>query len=189
MSCSSNSSIAECVGSRSTFRRRRAVLALLAGVPVLGLPKLARAAVGPVVGLMRWGRGEFRRFGFLVYEATLWAGEDPQRLPLALRLDYKRNIAGTDIVEASVKEMRRFNDDEGQLQNWAAQMESIFPDIKAGDHLVGVHQPDGAHFYQNERLLGVIDAPGFADAFFAIWLDPRTSAPELRLALLRRAGA
>ena len=37
----------------------------------------------------------------LVYEATLWAGDDPQRPPLALRLDYKRNLSGVAIAEAS----------------------------------------------------------------------------------------
>ena len=47
---------------------------------------------------------------------------------------------------------------------------------------------DGARFYQGDRLLGAIDTPGFAEAFFAIWLDTRTSAPDLRQALLHRPG-
>jgi hypothetical protein len=33
---------------------------------------------------------------------------------------------------------------------------------------------------------GEIAEPEFARLFFAIWLDPRTSAPDLRAALLRR---
>jgi hypothetical protein len=33
-------------------------------------------------------------------------------------------------------------------------------------------------------LLGTIDDPVFARAFFAIWLDPRTREPQLRNRLL-----
>ena len=54
----------------------------------------------------------------------------------------------------------------------------------AGDHLIGLYRPEGAYFYQGERLLGAIASPAFAAAFFAIWLDGRTSAPDLRAALL-----
>ena len=62
-------------------------------------------------------------------------------------------------------------------------------DVKPGDHILGVYRPDGARFYQDDRLIGAIGVPGFAEAFFGIWLDARTSAPDLRQALLRRPGA
>jgi len=165
--------------------RRRVLFMAGAASALLWQPLRAYASNAQVAGLRRWGSGEFRRFGFLVYEATLWAGDDPQRPPLALRLDYKREIEGKAIAAASVKEMRRFVADESLLQRWGQQMQHIFPDVKPGDHLLGVHGSDGARFYQDGRLLGGIDSPGFADAFFAIWLDARTSAPELRAALLR----
>jgi len=163
--------------------QRRALLLALAAWPFAGLAMAAPAT------LRRWGSGEFRRFGFLVYEATLWAGDDPGRPPLMLRLEYKRNIAGTAIAEASVKEMRRTVADETRLADWGERMARIFPDVKPGDHIVGHHVGDGAVFMQGERLLGRIDETDFAQAFFGIWLDPRTSAPELRAALLRRTGA
>lgn len=166
-------------------RRRRLLLALAAS-PLLGVFPAARAKVEALAGLKRWGSGEYRRFGFLVYEATLWAGEDPQRPPLALRLDYKRNIEGKAIAEASIKEMRRFVSNEIQLKRWGEQLQHIFPDVKPGDHLLGLYSADGARFYQEDRLLGTMSAPGFAEAFFAIWLDARTSAPDLRAALLQR---
>ena len=187
MSSSSNLRIAE-RGGRPASPARRTLLAALACAPLLALPTAARAGSAAVAGLKRWGRGEFRRFGFPVYEATLWAGDDPQRPPLALRLDYKRSIEGAVIADASVREMRRFVGDEALLAQWRAQMRQIFPDVKPGDHILGVHGPDGASFYQDERLLGAIAAPEFAEAFFGIWLDERTSAPELRAALLGRAG-
>ena len=154
--------------------------------PLAGLAN--SAAEGPTAGFRRWGSGEFRRFGFLVYEATLWAGgEDPLRPPLALKLTYKRNISGQDIAEASVKEIRNLGlADEAVLRNWGEQMARIFPDVRPGDHILGLQLPEGARFFLNDRPLGAIDDPAFARAFFAIWLDARTSAPELRAALLKR---
>lgn len=167
----------------SPTARRRLLLALAIWP---WLPALAAEPAAPVRGLRRWGQGEFRRFGFLVYEATLWGGDDPARPPLALRLDYRRNIAGSAIAEASVKEMRQLGADEALLRRWGPEMARLFPDVKPGDHIVGVYRPEGASFLFNGRPLGEIPEPEFARRFFGIWLDPRTSAPDLRAALLRR---
>ncbi len=163
---------------------RRRMLLALGAASVLGLPRPARAS--PLAGLARWGSGDLRRFGFLVFTATLWAADDPLQPPLALRLDYQRRMTGAVIARASVLEMRRFSDDRQRLAAWEAQMSQIFPDVQPGDHLVGVYRPEGAYFYQDEHLLGAITSPDFAATFFAIWLDRRTSAPELRAALLTR---
>jgi hypothetical protein len=171
-------SIAE---QRVRWPQRRTFLLALAGLPLM-----ARAAPDPTLGLQRWGSGEFRRFGFLVYEASLWAGRDPLRPPLALRLDYKRNIAGSAIADASIREMRKFGAEERTLQAWGMAMAELFPDVRVGDHIVGLYRAEGASFLYNGRLLGEIADPAFARDFFAIWLDARTSAPELRAALLRR---
>ena len=186
MSSSSNSRIAD-AGLPATGRidapyRRQVLLTLF------GLPLLAFAGDDPNAVWQRWGSGQYRRFGFLIYEATLWAGADPLRPPLALRLDYKRAIAGSAIAEASVGEMARLGADEATLQRWGGQFAQFFPDVRDGDHILGVHRPDRAVFSFNGRPLGEIVDAEFARRFFAIWLDPRTSAPELRAALLRRSG-
>ncbi len=160
--------------------RRRLVLALAAA------PFAAFANTDPTAGLKRWGNGEFRRYGFLVYEATLWAGDDPQRPPLALRLDYKRTLAGAAIADASVKEMRALGADEAALKRWGEQMTRIFPNVKEGDFIIGQYEPGVARFYFNGRLVGEVADGDFAKWFFGIWLDAKTSAPGLRAALLRR---
>lgn len=169
-------------GKNRVDAKRRALLLALAGAPFATF-----AASDPTAGLKRWGSGEFRRFGFLVYEATLWAADDPMRPPLALQLTYRRNIAGQAIAEASVKEIRNLGiADEAALQRWGGQMGRLFPDVKAGDRIIGEYQAERARFFFNDRLIGSVDEPAFAPAFFAIWLDPKTSAPDLRAALLRR---
>jgi len=181
MSCILNSRIAEPAASS---RRRRLLLAMAAA------PFAALASNDPTAGLQRWGSGEFRRFGFLVYEAMLWAGDDPLQPPLALRLTYKRNIEGRAIADASVKEIRQLGvADEAQLKRWGEVMARLFPDVRPGDQIVGQHLPEGARFFFNDRWLGEVLEPAFARAFFAIWLDPKTSAPALRAALLRRGPA
>ncbi|MDP2107626.1 MAG: chalcone isomerase family protein [Rhodocyclaceae bacterium] len=169
MSCSSN----------LRTNRRSFLLALLT------LPWTGGASAAAPTGLRRWGSGTFRRFGFLVYEATLWAADDPQQPPLALRLDYKRSIAGQDIAAASVKEMRKLVVDPQKLDAWGERMAQIFPNVRDGDHILGVWQADGVRFLQGDRMLGSVPDAAFARAFFGIWLDERTSAPELRAALLR----
>lgn len=169
----------------SSNRRRRLLLALLAAP--LSTFALAISETG---GLRRWGSGEFRRWGFLVYDATLWAGDDPLRPPLALQLTYRRKIDGRDIAEASVKEIRSLGlADEATLKRWGEQMVGIFPNVKPGDSVVGHYQSGGARFTFNGELLGSVDEPAFARAFFAIWLDPKTSAPDLRAALLTRPAS
>lgn len=147
------------------------------------------ASSGSLAGFTRLGSGEFRRFGFLIYEATLWSGAaDPLTPPYALRLIYRRNISGRQLVEASVSEMRKLKvADEAQLAEWGAALARIFPDVKPGDRIDGIHEPSGARFLYNGKPAGVVSDTAFASAFFGIWLHPDTSAPELRAALLRPA--
>ncbi len=191
MSSSSNSRTGErrargTVTPAGMRARRFTIQALLviALASIAGGP--ARAGAGPdlLAGLRRWGSGQYRRFGFLIYEATLWAGSDPLQPPMALRLDYRRSIAGADIAEASAAEMRRLGVDTASLARWRPLMENLFPDVKPGDHILGLHGPAGASFVYNGRALGAIEEADFARSFFAIWLDPRSSAPQLRAALL-----
>lgn len=167
---------------------RRDWLLVMLAAPLMARLAFARqydlpAPVAPDLKL--WGQGDYRRFGFLIYVATLWAGADPMKPPLALRLEYKRRIAGREIAEASIREMRRFTSDEAMLRVWGLQLEHVFPDVRDGDHLIGVWQPEAAVFYQDGRQIGRINDPQFARLFFSIWLDEKTSAPDLRTALLR----
>ena len=162
-----------------------AVFFLLA-IPTAGYPQAfqttGKAALQP------YGTAEFRRFGFLVYEAQLWAGNNPLEPPIALQLTYKREIAGSKIVEASVDQMRALGADEEQLGVWAAAMRRIFPNVKPGDQIVGIYQPGSAVFLFNNREIGQVNDADFARLFFGIWLDPRTSEPKLRQRLLLRGA-
>lgn len=131
------------------------------------------------------GSGTFRRFGFHVYDARLWSGAtDPLRGPLALELIYQRSIRGRDIALASLDEMRSLGAPSEGLNSWTPRLNTLFPDVRQGDRITGVSDTRSARFWHNGQPLGGVEDPAFARWFFGIWLDPRTSAPSLRAALL-----
>jgi hypothetical protein len=140
------------------------------------------------------GSGRFAWFGFHVYDAALFAspGFDPgmfQAQPFVLELTYARKLDGKGIAEASRDEIERLGlASAPQLARWHEQMLKLFPNVEKGRRLAGVNVPGtGARFYFDGKYLGSVDDPGFARAFFAIWLDPRTRAPQLRDSLLKGA--
>ena len=139
-------------------------------------------------GWQQWGSGEMSWFGFSLYRATLWvAGSSPERSPSALQLDYQRDLPRERLVQASLEEMRRLGPDEAQLQRCAPELRRVFPEVKAGDTIIGVHYPGrAAHFFYQGQPSGEVADAEFARRFFAIWLDPASRSPALRAALLKR---
>lgn len=139
------------------------------------------------------GEGRLRWFGLAVYDARLFAtgaSLDPARYgrsPFALELRYARRLAGEEIAQASHREITRLGfGSDAQRTGWLQAMRRLFPDVQPGDRITGVNLPEGrVLFYRNDSRLGIIDDRQFGDAFFAIWLDARTVAPELRRALLQ----
>lgn len=140
------------------------------------------------------GQTRLRVWGFQIYDARLWVapGFRAQRFEqhgAALELTYLRAFAAADIAARSIAEMRRSADiSVAQAAQWQQEMKRVFPDIKPGDRLLGLHMPGvGASFWFNSRPVGEIADPAFARLFFGIWLSPQTSEPAMRKALL--AGA
>lgn len=141
------------------------------------------------------GQGSYRWFGLKLYDAQFWVGEQgyrsnaPAASKFALDLRYARTLQGRKIAEASREEIQKLGlGSAQQLSAWQSQMEQIFPDVHEGTRLTGIYLPDtGVRFYLDGKPIGEIMDAAFGRAFFAIWLDPATSAPQLRTALL--AGA
>lgn len=134
------------------------------------------------------GAGEYRYFGFHVYDSRLWVTRDkpePDSV-FVLGLRYSRDFRGNRIARQSDEEIRRLGlGSEAERVRWLEEMTRLFPDVKQGDELAGQNLPGrGIRFFLNGRPIGEIADPGFARAFFAIWLDPRTRGPDLRSALL-----
>ena len=142
-------------------------------------------------GLERRGAGTMRFLGLRIYDAVLWSAAprgapvDFSR-PLALQLRYARSLKGAAIAERSVQEMEKVGaGTPEQRARWGEAMRALFPDVEDGTTLAGLHLPGrGARFFLNGQPLGEVADAAFSQAFFSIWLDARTSAPDLRTALL-----
>ena len=136
------------------------------------------------------GSGDFRWFGFSVYNAKLWSPAQQVNFdqPFALELTYRRAISRETLVDTSLDEIRRIDAQalqSGGEHEWAQQMRQAFVDVRDGTHITGVYLPgEGCRFYVNGTLQHVVDDPAFARAFFSIWLDRQTRSPKLRAALL-----
>lgn len=135
------------------------------------------------------GSGTYRWFGLRVYDAELWVGRQgyqAETAPFALDLHYGHSFSGRKIAERSATEIEKLGlGTAEQRHNWLAQMQGCFPDVDDGTHLTGIFRPgSGAAFFRDGKAICEIRDAQFAAAFFAIWLDPHTSAPSLRANLL-----
>lgn len=176
-------------------RWRHAVMAAIAACALLcpatqalALPDALIDTPGVAPGAwIRWGSGEMRWLGISLYQATLYvAGNDAGQAPLALRLEYRRDIPGARLVQASMEEMRRLGADPARLPDWEAQLQRLFPDVRKGDTITGVRVPGrGVRFFHQDLLRGEVSDAEFGRWFFAIWLHPDSRSPALRSQLLQ----
>jgi hypothetical protein len=142
-------------------------------------------------GAQKAGQGRLTWLGFKVYDAQLWVDSDFKptnyaQEPFVLSLTYLRTLKGADIAKRSKDEIAKLGlGTEAQRMRWYEEMKRVFPDVKAGDALAGLHQPGkGVKFFSNGKAIAEVADPQFAQAFFAIWLDANTTVPALRDKLL-----
>jgi hypothetical protein len=177
--------------SADRARHARAALVLLATLALsfnLYANELPSALREHLPSLKLHGSADMRQFGFKIYTARLWTDAQGYRVaaPYALDLEYALNIDADDLVETSIKEMRRQGqNDEALLARWQQAMAQVFPDVRKGDRLIGVAVPGvEARFYSARGYIASIRDADFVKAFFGIWLDNDTRAPRVRARLL-----
>ncbi len=103
----------------------------------------------------------------------------------ALELKYARDFSGKSIANETIKQMRKIGVTNPSIDRWENDLKTLFPDIENGHTLTGIYIPQrGTMFLHNGNKIGEIAGDDFSKAFFGIWLDPKTSAPELRMQLL-----
>lgn len=134
------------------------------------------------------GSSKFKVLLWHVYDATLYSSDGKFSFDkaFALKLDYKRKLDGEKIAERSAEEMRKIGfKDEVTLAGWFSQMRSIFPDVNDGNYITGIYIPNvNTVFYMDGKKIGQINDKEFGKWFFGIWLNNKTSEPELRSKLL-----
>ena len=133
------------------------------------------------------GNGDMRFLGWRIYEAALWRRTVVDAAPAqALAIRYARTISSDRLVSSTLDELARLG--ATRPERWRDALARAFPDVKAGDVLVAVREASGVRFYHLGRETAAVVGEDFADAFFGIWLDPRTREPELRAGLLGDAA-
>lgn len=169
---------------------RKKVICMMSLLTMLGVsPVLAMEDIKEhVPNAQKVGEARLTMMLWDVYDATLIApnGKWSADKPFALQLTYLRHLDGEKIADRTIKEMRKQGfQDEIKLATWHTQMRQIFPDVYEGDILSGISTKTGTSiFLKNGEQIGQVNDPQFSKTFFAIWLSPETSAPDLRLGLL-----
>ncbi len=131
------------------------------------------------------GQGRMTYWGFDLYDAKLLQLNQPQGASVALKIDYLKSFKSENLREQTIKEMKQLGVSSVQRDKWSVELKDIFPDVKPGHSITAIYQPKvGTIFLHNEKYVGKVSGDEFSKAFFAIWLDPRTSAPQLRSQLL-----
>lgn len=177
--------------AKQRLRTGRLLIGVLGWVAV-GLVGAGVGAQEPAASALHTvGKGHFRYLFWSVYDAELSTRDGSfvdlqQSRPLALTLTYQRAITRDEFIQATLDQWRHLYGEVSPLQRqWAEQLTTIWRDVVPGDQLrcyVDTHAV--AYFYLNGAAIGQMNQAQFAEQFFAIWLDARTSAPTLRRALL-----
>ncbi|MEO8346277.1 MAG: chalcone isomerase family protein [Betaproteobacteria bacterium] len=151
-------------------------------------PPLPSQVVEQAPNLKVQGGGELTFFGISIYDGYYWSqGRGwTKDGTFALDLHYHRALTGAKIAERSVHEIEKLGyGTVEQRSRWGEAMKSLFPNVLKGDRITGVNLPGGiVRYFFNGKPLGEIAEPGFALAFFGIWLDPKSSRPDFRQQLL-----
>ena len=175
------------------MRRTRIGMGLVLALLALGtLAQDTLPELSGVPGVQPQTINRFAVWGFDVYDARLWTSPDFEvqnypRHTFALELQYLRKLQGQAIAERSMDEIRRLAPlSQVKSQEWLQAMRQLFPDVAKGDRITGVNLPgQGAEFWVNGRRAGQVADPQFARVFFGIWLDERSSEPQLRTRLIK----
>jgi len=120
------------------------------------------------------GNGTYRKFGFSVYNATLWAPEGVWSADksYALQLHYTRSVSKETMIDTVMDDIRDQNvADDATLARWGKTLSATLPAIEDGDTIIGLAIPGKkSTLFYNGKKLASIDDQVFSKAFFNIWL-------------------
>jgi hypothetical protein len=130
------------------------------------------------------GHGRMTYWGFTLYDAKLYASKEPKG-GIALDIQYLRKFEAKDLAKQTLDELKKLGVSETQRAEWADPLVKAFKTVQVGDSITAIKKPQGStQFFYNGQFVSEISGESFSQAFFGIWLHPKTSAPQLRKILL-----
>ncbi|RUO21749.1 chalcone isomerase family protein [Aliidiomarina haloalkalitolerans] len=137
------------------------------------------------------GETRLRVLFMRIYDAALFtdSGDLDNAEQVALAIEYARNFSAQQLVNQTRDEWERMDLVTSDSETWLAELNAMWPDVNSGDCIVAVRNEEGGtRFFSRERELGVIEAPGFAERFFAIWLSEQARFRRSRDELVGERG-
>ncbi|ACA87046.1 conserved hypothetical protein [Shewanella woodyi ATCC 51908] len=159
---------------------------------VLSIFSLSVSA-SPFPQLIKSGEGEMDYLFWTIYRAELYVESLPyqeESFPKALKIEYYRDIDSDDLIDATKDQWLHLGINQALINQWTAELPTIWPDISKGDELIIYVSKDGeSTFYsgqegQTVKRLGQVDDNQFGRAFLDIWLSEKTTKPKLRAKLM-----
>lgn len=145
-------------------------------------------AASPIADLKLIGEAKLEILFWDIYRSKLYSSDgqySPSKRPVALEIEYLRDIKAKELVEATEEEWQKLGIDLGAYQSWLPQISQIWPDILEHDVLtLRIDQDGQSQFFFNHQPIGTITDTAFGPAFLAIWLDAKASYPKLRRQLI-----
>ena len=154
-------------------------------------------SASPIDALKPVGSAKLSVVFWDIYQSTLYSDDGTftsddllleSHKPLALNIQYLRDIEADELIEATADEWDKLGVEKATYQPWLNQLGAIWPDIQENDELLFVlKQAESGVFYFNQSEIGRVASAEFAKQFLRIWLDPQSSYPKLRNKLIGQA--
>jgi len=149
------------------------------------VPGLKPVVASPVEDLKPVGSTTLKVMFWTIYDSTLFTpdGRFSGVVPgLALRIDYRRNIARDRLIDTTREQWQELNLYLPELsEQWLAELSLLWPDIARGDSIILRVEADlAASFFYNGELLGRLENAEFTRRFLTIWLGEQSAFPKQR---------
>lgn len=142
----------------------------------------------PLNGLKRVGQSRLKVLFWNVYDSSLYTIDGTYKkahYPIALRINYLRDIDAEDLLKQTQKEWQHQNISHPQIASWLTELATLWPDLKKGDELIfRVDKNLTNQFYYNQQPIGGITHPDFSPLFLAIWLSEKSRYSNVRNKLI-----
>ena len=137
-------------------------------------------------GAQQRGEAIFRFLGFPIYKARLYTDGGKAfdwQQDFAIELTYQRNLTEYDLVESTLREMKRL----GQTPAIKDQLARCYDNVAPGDRYLAVTDgPNRIGFWRNGRPVCTLSHPKIKRHFMSIFLGENTRSAKFTRTLRGR---